>query len=128
MARGLRIPPDSIHFFQKQRRTSMKISPLAAAALFGLLLPVSGLAQTSPRPDPSTPALKSTAKTADSTGHRHSVDGEVTKVDADKGWVDVKTPDGRMKLQMPSSALQKVKAGDRVTLEVGVSRGAPATR
>ena len=28
----------------------------------------------------------------------HTMDGKVTKVDAKKGWVDVKTPEGSMKL------------------------------
>ena len=102
----------------------MKSSPLVAAALMGFLLPVSGLAQTSTRPETSPPAHRSTGTlpSADTMGNRHSVVGEVTKVDADKGWVDVKTPDGRMKVPFPSSALAHVKAGDRVTLELGVSR------
>jgi hypothetical protein len=115
----------------------MKVSPLVAAALMGLLLPVSGLAQTSTpatptqkSPDASSPSThRSTgmAMSPDGMGQRHSVQGEVTEVDADKGWVNVKTSDGRMKVHLPSG-LEKLKAGDRVTLEVGVSRGASATR
>jgi hypothetical protein len=54
------------------------------------------------------------------------VEGEVTKVDAKKGWIDVKTPDGRMKLHFPSSALQGVKVGDSVSIEVAMA-AAPGT-
>jgi hypothetical protein len=116
----------------------MKISPLVAAALVGLVLPASGMAQTTPRPDASTPARKSADTTTRSTtaqpmtpsstatGERHSVQAEVTEVDADKGWVNLKTRDGRMKVHMPSG-LEHVKKGDRVTLELGVTRGT-ATR
>jgi len=49
------------------------------------------------------------------------MDGEVTKVDAKKGWVDVKTPEGRMKLHFPPAALENVKKGDRVTVEIGMT-------
>ena len=50
----------------------------------------------------------------------HTMEGEVTKVDAKKGWVDVKTPEGRMKLHYPPTALANVKKGDRVTVEIGL--------
>jgi hypothetical protein len=49
-----------------------------------------------------------------------TVEGEVTKVDAKKGWVDVKTAEGRMKLHYPPPALDNVKNGDRVTVEIGM--------
>jgi hypothetical protein len=51
---------------------------------------------------------------------RHSMDGQVTKVDAKKGWLDVKTPEGSMKLHFPPSALANVKKGDSVTVELGL--------
>ena len=41
----------------------------------------------------------------------HTMDGEVTKVDATKGWVDVKTSEGRRKLHVPPPALDNVKVG-----------------
>jgi hypothetical protein len=52
----------------------------------------------------------------------HTMDGQVTKVDAKKGWVDIKTPEGRMKLHFPPAALQNVKAGDSVTVELGMKK------
>ena len=35
---------------------------------------------------------------------KHTMDGEVTKVDSKKGWVDVKTSEGSMKLHFPPAA------------------------
>ena len=56
----------------------------------------------------------------------HTMDGKVTKVDAKKGWVDVKTPEGSMKLHFPPPALDSVKTGDSVTIELGMSASASA--
>jgi hypothetical protein len=57
---------------------------------------------------------------------RHTMEGQVTKVDAKKGWVDVKTPEGSMKLHFPPSALANVKKGDSVTVELGLKDNGPA--
>ena len=54
----------------------------------------------------------------------HTMDGKVTKVDAKRGWVDVKTPEGSMKLHFPPPALDSVKTGDSVTIELGMSASA----
>jgi hypothetical protein len=52
----------------------------------------------------------------------HTMDGQVTKVDAKKGWVDIKTPEGRMKLHFPPAALADVKVGDSVSVELGMKK------
>jgi len=52
---------------------------------------------------------------------RHTMEGKVTKVDAKRGWIDVKTPDGSMKLHFPSSALEGVKTGDSVSVELAMT-------
>ena len=57
---------------------------------------------------------------------RHSMDGQVTKVDAKKGWIDVKTPEGSMKLHFPPAALANVKKGDSVTVDLGIKDNGPA--
>lgn len=57
---------------------------------------------------------------------KHTMDGKVTKVDAKRGWVDVKTPEGSMKLHFPPPALDSVKTGDSVTIELGMSASASA--
>jgi len=57
---------------------------------------------------------------------RHSMEGQVTKVDAKKGWIDVKTSEGSMKLHYPPAALANVKKGDSVTVELGIKDNGPA--
>jgi hypothetical protein len=57
---------------------------------------------------------------------RHSMDGEVTKVDPKRGWVDVKTSEGSMKLHFPPGALAEVKKGDRVTVDLAIKDNGPA--
>lgn len=58
-------------------------------------------------------------------GH-HTMDGQVTKVDPKKGWIDVKTSEGSMKLHFPPSALANVKKGDSVSVELGLKDNGPA--
>ena len=89
---------------------------ITAAGLAAALLAGSAHAQTdSPRPRPAVKA----PSTTEAAG-RHTMEGEVTKVDAKKGWVDVKTAEGRLKLHYPAPALDSVKAGDQVTVEIGL--------
>ena len=57
---------------------------------------------------------------------KHTMQGEVTKVDAKKGWVNVKTSEGSMKLHFPPPALQNLKKGDQVTVELGLRDISPA--
>ena len=54
------------------------------------------------------------------------MDGEVTKVESKRGWIDVKTSEGSMKLHFPPDALADVKKGDRVTVELGIKDHGPA--
>jgi hypothetical protein len=61
------------------------------------------------------------AQTA-STDGVHTMEGEVTKVDAKKGWVDVKTAEGRMKLHFLPPALDNVKVGDSITVGLGMKK------
>ncbi len=53
---------------------------------------------------------------------KHTMDGEVTKVEAKRGWVDIKTAEGRMKVHFPPAALENVKVGDSVTVELGMKK------
>ena len=57
---------------------------------------------------------------------RHTMEGQVTKVDAKKGWIDVKTAEGSMKLHFPPEALANVKKGDSVSVELGLKDNGPA--
>jgi hypothetical protein len=69
------------------------------------------------------------AAQSDGMMSRHSMDGKVTKVDAKRGWIDVKTAEGSMKLHFPPTALAGVKTGDSVTVELGMNTAmAPGSR
>jgi len=75
----------------------------------------------------ATGETKSTSETK-ATGemNRHTMDGQVTKVDAKKGWIDVKTSEGSMKLHFPPEALANVKKGDSVSVELGLKDNGPS--
>jgi hypothetical protein len=110
----------------------MRLATLVVAATAATWLCAGqGLAQTPPRPDPSAtpkpPAAKAAASADSMKGH-HTMDGRVTKVDAKRGWVDVKTPEGSMKLHFPPPALDNVKKGDSVTIDLGIASVTPATK
>jgi hypothetical protein len=59
---------------------------------------------------------------------QHTMDGEVTKVDSKKGWIDVKTSEGSMKLHFPPAALANVKKGDAVSVELAIKDNGPAAK
>ena len=61
-------------------------------------------------------------KPADKSASRgqHKMMGEVTKIDSAKGMVTVKTDQGDMDLHFPPSALQGIKEGDRVEVQLAV--------
>jgi len=58
---------------------------------------------------------------------RHTMTGEVTRIDAKKGTMTLKTAEGNLDLHFPPSALSAVKKGDRVTVELAMKpEGGPA--
>jgi hypothetical protein len=59
---------------------------------------------------------------------RHSVEGQVTRVDAKKGWVHVKTSDGTMIVHFPPADLQTMKKGDRITVSLALKDNGPAPK
>jgi hypothetical protein len=70
----------------------------------------------------STTAAASPATSGDYTG-RHTMTGRVTQVDASRGHVHLQTAEaGEMVLHFPSSALQGVKVGGNLTVEMAVKR------
>lgn len=85
----------------------------------GIALAAIGAAQAQTTTAPTT-----AAPSASAAAGKHMVDGKVTKVNAKKGWVDVKTSEGSMKLHFPPPALENVKAGDSVTVEIGMTASA----
>lgn len=67
------------------------------------------------------------AQSADMAG-RHSMQGEITRVDAKKGWIHLKTPEGTMIVHVPPADLQTVKKGDSATLELALKNNGPAKK
>ncbi len=100
----------------------MKLPAMLAGTTAGLLLVGLAVAQSaSPPPHPSPHA------TSDATlMGRHTMTGEVTSVAPDKGRVFIKAPEGRMLLHFPTTALQNVKKGDSVTVELALKDNGPA--
>ena len=74
----------------------------------------------------TTAASPSTAAGGDFVA-RHTMTGEVTRVDANKGKLTLKTAEGNLDLHFPPSTLSNVKKGDRVTVELAMKpEGGPA--
>ena len=101
----------------------MKLPAMLAGTTAGVLLAGLAVAQgpAIPPPQPST-------QHATDMSTRHTMTGEVTSVTPDKGRLLVKTPEGRMLLHFPSSALQNVKKGDSVTVELALKDNGPAPK
>lgn len=59
---------------------------------------------------------------------KHTMDGEVTSIDSKKGWIRVKTGEGVLGLHFPPSALQTVKKGDHVSVELSLQDHGPASK
>src|SRR2546422_5224383 len=80
----------------------------------------------SPSPTPSAPSQPVIAQSAPMA--RHTMEGQVTSVNPDKGQLHVKTTEGRMVLHFPTSALQSVRKGDSVTIELAMKDNGPALK
>jgi hypothetical protein len=59
---------------------------------------------------------------------QHEMEGKVTKVDAKKGWVHVKTSEGTMIVHFPPADLQDLHTGDTVTLRLALKDNGPAPK
>lgn len=58
---------------------------------------------------------------------RHTMEGEVTKVDQAKGMLSLKTHEGTLDLHFPPSALSNVKKGDRISVEMALKPSGSAS-
>jgi hypothetical protein len=77
---------------------------------------------------PSTSTSPSTRMTGEKMAGKHSVQGEVTRVDAKDGWVHVKTSEGTMIVHVPPADLSSVKKGDMVALELAITGNGAAPK
>jgi hypothetical protein len=71
-------------------------------------------------------AGKPADKMAGGSRGQHKMTGEVTKIDATKGMVSLKTDEGDLDLHFPPSALQGIKEGDRVEIQLAIRPAAAA--
>src|SRR5262245_16945874 len=99
----------------------LQSTALAVAVFVGIASPAGYISAAAAQ---TTPVKKAPAAKSDGVMGQHTMEGTVTKVDAKKGWVDVKTSEGSMKLYFPSATLESVKAGDSVTVDLGMTRTA----
>ena len=53
----------------------------------------------------------------------HQMNGTVTKVNHDNGWLYVKTDHARLELHFPPQSVSELNVGDRICLDLGYSRG-----
>jgi hypothetical protein len=72
---------------------------------------------TSPASPSASPSTSPASSAGDFMG-RHTMTGEVTKIDNKKGMFSLKTKEGTLDLHAPPSALQGVKRGDQVAVEI----------
>jgi hypothetical protein len=72
------------------------------------------------KPDAMKTDKSAAGKAAGGTRGQHRMTGEVTKIDAAKGNVSLKTDEGDLDLHFPPSALQGIKEGDRVEVQLGI--------
>jgi hypothetical protein len=85
-----------------------------------MLVSGSGVASAQTPAAPAAPAAQMVG--------RHSVEGEVTRVDAKKGWIHLKTADGTMIMHFPPADLQTVRKGDRMTVSLALKDNGPAPK
>lgn len=79
----------------------------------------SGADHSSSQPAASPATGGSISAAADFTG-RHTMEGEVTRINQKKGLVSVKTAEGVLDLHFPPSAISTLKKGDRVAVELSL--------
>src|SRR5438128_12537810 len=112
----------------RKEENAMNLSPMIAGTTGGLLLAGLAIAQ-SPSPTPPAPSQPVIAQSApDAAMARHTMEGQVTSVNPDKGRLYVKTTEGRMLLHFPTSAPQSVRKGDSVTIELAMKDNGPALK
>jgi hyperosmotically inducible protein len=75
-------------------------------------------------PPATAPGGKSSAVSASPTTGavmgRHTMTGEVTKIDRTQGHLQLKTAEGEVELHFPPATLQNVNEGDRIAVDVSM--------
>jgi len=76
----------------------------------------------------SSAGLASAQSAPTSAAGQHAMEGRVTKVDAKKGWVHVKTSEGTMIVHFPPDAIQDLHTGDTITVRLALKDNGPAPK
>lgn len=102
-----------------------------AAAVTAALLSGASLAgaqsPTAPATTPPATTAPSMSATADMAA-KHSMTGEITRVDSKKGWIHLKTSEGTMIMHFPPADLATVKKGDKITVSLALKDNGPAPK
>ena len=97
-------------------------APLAwAQAASGGASGTPGTSTPDPSASPSGTAAPSASPASGEFKGRHTMTGEITKIDSRTGMFSLKTSEGTLDLHAPPSALAGVNTGDRVMVEIAVS-------
>jgi len=56
---------------------------------------------------------------------QNRVTGTVTQVDHSKGWIQVQTEPGPLRLPFPARVVRKLTSGDQVSIDLAFNRGVP---
>jgi hypothetical protein len=75
----------------------------------------------------SLPSASPTMSSSSDFTGRHTMEGDVTSVDAKKGHLTLKTAEGSMTLHFPPAALENVKKGDHVAVELALKPSGSAS-
>jgi len=101
----------------------------ALAAAISALILVSGAGPVLAQSTTSKSSPPRIAKSSDADQMtRHSIQGEVTRVDSKKGWIHLKTSEGTMIMHFPPSEVQTLKKGDTITVDLALRDNGPAPK
>jgi hypothetical protein len=82
--------------------------------------PAAATASTSQASQSTAAASPSASAATDGAMHRYTATGEVVSIDRSMGHVTIQSNNGQVMLNVPESALQDIKVGDRVAVDFGI--------
>jgi len=103
------------HWYRAMTVSAVALTFVAGSAFAQTSAPPAGKPAADKDKAPST--APRTGASADFKG-RHTMTGEVTRLDRDKGTVSLKTKEGELNLHFPPTALKDVKEGDSLTVQM----------
>jgi hypothetical protein len=114
----LHYPPKSIHELKKGQRLTVDLAYAKIGNEGG----------SAPAPASAPKSEEAEREHARHEMGEHWMTGEVTKVDAKTGVIDVKTAEAPLILHFPPSSIKDLKAGDHIAVELGFETGKRAKK